>query len=167
MYTRILYPTDGSQGATAALAHCRTLAKTYDAAVHVLYVAEQLGPFGLESDVEVEAARGSVADPHGAGAGMVASRTKRDEIRAHLEEQGATLVAEVAGQFDAVETHTAVQTGRPHQAILDYAANHAIDLIVMGTHGRTGLDRYLIGSVAEKVVRMSEVPVLTVHQADD
>jgi nucleotide-binding universal stress UspA family protein len=56
-----------------------------------------------------------------------------------------------------------VAQGAPHQAILDYVDEHDIDLVVMGTHGRTGLDRYLLGSVTEKVVRLSDAPVLTVR----
>lgn len=53
--------------------------------------------------------------------------------------------------------------GRPHSGILSYAENNDIDLIVMETHGRTGLDRYLLGSVTEKVVRLADVPVVTVR----
>jgi nucleotide-binding universal stress UspA family protein len=56
-----------------------------------------------------------------------------------------------------------VAQGTPHQAILDYIGEHDIDLVVMGTHGRTGLDRYLLGSITEKVVRLSDAPVLTVR----
>ena len=61
-----------------------------------------------------------------------------------------------------------VLSGRPHRAIVDYAAEYDVDLIVMGTHGRTGLDRYLLGSVTERVVRLSDVPVLAVgEEAED
>lgn len=56
-----------------------------------------------------------------------------------------------------------VAQGTPHQAILDHIDEHDIDLVVMGTHGRTGLDRYLLGSITEKVVRLSDAPVLTVR----
>ena len=70
--------------------------------------------------------------------------------------------AERAGVTDAVGS---VLEGTPHRAILEYTDEHHIDLIVMGTHGRTGLDRYLLGSVAEKVVRLFEVPVLTTRLA--
>lgn len=56
-----------------------------------------------------------------------------------------------------------VAQGAPHQAILDYVAEHDTDPVVLGTHGRTGLDRYLLGSVTEKVVPRSDAPVLTVR----
>jgi nucleotide-binding universal stress UspA family protein len=57
---------------------------------------------------------------------------------------------------------TAVVEGRPAVRIVDYAAARGVDLIVLGTHGRTGVDRYLLGSVAERVVRLAGVPVLVV-----
>lgn len=55
-----------------------------------------------------------------------------------------------------------MRRGEPHQRIVEYAADHGTDLIAMGTHGRTGLDRCLVDSVTEKMVRTVEVPVLTV-----
>lgn len=58
---------------------------------------------------------------------------------------------------------TEVVEGNPHEKILEYVSEHDIDMVVMGTHGRTGLDRALMGSVAERVVRRSPVPVLTVR----
>ncbi len=163
MYDNILYPTDGSTGAEAALAHCRSLAETYGAIVHVLYVAERVEPHGLGGDVEVKHQRGMVGDPKGEGPGMVGDRKKRDEIRSDIEEYGTSLVDTVADQLGDVRTQTAVQGGSPFEVILDYAETHEIDLVVMGTHGRSGLDRYLLGSVTEKVIRMSDVPVLTVR----
>jgi len=53
--------------------------------------------------------------------------------------------------------------GEPHRVIVEYANEEDCDLVVMGTHGRTGLQRYLLGSVTEKVVRTCDVPVLTVR----
>lgn len=53
--------------------------------------------------------------------------------------------------------------GNPHEEILEYVSEHDIDMVVMGTHGRTGIDRVVMGSVAERVVRQSPVPVLTVR----
>ena len=65
------------------------------------------------------------------------------------------------------EVRTATPTGVPHRQILDYADEHGVDVIVMGTHGRAGLQRYLLGSVAGNVVRSSTVPVMTVRQMPD
>lgn len=164
MYKNILYPTDGSAGAEAALTHCQNLAQAFGATVHVLYVAEQMTPHGLSGDVEVKKQQGMVGDPKGGKAGMVGDRKKSEEIRASLKEYGTALVKEVTDHLDNVQTQTDVKEGVPYEVILDHAKTHDIDLILMGTHGRTGLDRYLIGSVTEKVVRMSDVPVLTVRR---
>ncbi|WP_132058695.1 universal stress protein [Halorussus amylolyticus] len=143
MYERILVPTDGSEGAGAAVERAIDLAKTYDAELHALNVVNV-----ATLSVEVNTAR----------------------IIESLEEQGADATeavverAETAGVGDV---QTAVVHGIPHGAILEYVEDHDIDLVVMGTHGRSGLDRYLLGSVTEKVVRKSDVPVLTVRMAKD
>jgi nucleotide-binding universal stress UspA family protein len=63
--------------------------------------------------------------------------------------------------IEAVRTE--VITGSPHRAIREYAEDKDVDLIVIGTHGRTGVERYLLGSVTEKIVRTADVPVLTVR----
>ena len=165
MYQHILYPTDGSDGAGSALVDARDLANTYDATVHVLYVAENPRPHGLAGDVVVTGSGGMVGDPDGGEAAMEGDRSTGDELQAEAEEYGAELVERVADRFGDVRTRTAVRGGTPHQVILDYTDEHDIDLVVMGTHGRTGLDRYLLGSVTEKVVRTSDVPVLTVRES--
>ena len=141
MYREILVPTDGSDASTVALDHALSLASQYDARVHGLYVVDW-EPYGL-----VEEGKPIVVDNlHDEGAAAVAS----------IEEQ-----AETAG----VDVRTSVVEGDIHRRIVDYATDEGIDLIVMGTHGRRGLDRLLIGSVTERVVRASPVPVLTVRQA--
>jgi nucleotide-binding universal stress UspA family protein len=167
MYQHILYPTDGSDGASSALADARDIANTYDATVHVLYVAEHPRPHGLAGDVVVTGSGGMVGDPDGGEAAMEGDRTKGDELQAEAEEHGADLVERVADRFGDVPTRTEVRSGNPHETILDYADEHDVDLVVMGTHGRPGLDRYLLGSVTEKVVRTSDIPVLTVRGVDD
>jgi len=139
MYDAVLLPTDGSEGTRAAVDHAITHANAYDAALHVLYV--------------VDARIGVVHE------------TTPELVFEELEEQGREAIEDVKTQAKARDVETiegAVARGDPHQAILDYATAEDIDLIVMGTHGRTGLDHYLIGSVTEKVVRLSDVPVMTV-----
>lgn len=65
-----------------------------------------------------------------------------------------------------VETTTAVKIGIPHEVILTYVDDQDIDLVTLGRRGRAGVEQYLLGSVAEKVVRLSDVPVLTVPGAE-
>ncbi len=66
------------------------------------------------------------------------------------------------GEAAGVEVVSATRSGRPHEAIAGYTAEAEIDVVVMGTHGRTGLRRYLLGSVTERTVRFSPVPVVSV-----
>jgi nucleotide-binding universal stress UspA family protein len=85
-----------------------------------------------------------------------------------LESDGRTAieaVEAVAGEEDRVET--ALVRGSPAEAILEYGTENGVDLIAMGTHGRTGLERYVAGSVTERVLRLAEVPVLTVRATEE
>ena len=164
MYRDLCYPTDGSDGADAALEDAQDIARHYDATVHVLSVvntAEEGG--GLGTDPNQEPAAGMVGDPAGGSGGMVGRRETMDDQRSELEERAGRLAREVAGRFEGVETEPAVSVGEPAEEIVDYSTAADVDLVVMGTHGRTGLDRYLVGSVTEAVVRRSDVPVLTVR----
>ncbi|MES3516143.1 MAG: universal stress protein [Natronomonas sp.] len=163
MYDNVLYPTDGSDGAEAALETVRDLARTYDATVHVLYAAKQPEIHGLSGDVPMTGGGGMSGNPEGAATGMRGDRTEDDVLRSKTETEGQKLVELVATRLDDVETRTAVEWGEPYEVILEYADEHDVDIVVMGTHGRTGIDRYLIGSVAERVIRKSDEPVLTVR----
>jgi nucleotide-binding universal stress UspA family protein len=142
MYDRILLPTDGSGPSDAARDHAISLAATYDATLHVVYA--------IDDDA------------------LRAARIDSDVVVAGFEEEGARLTEEVAtaAAEAGVACETAVLHGRPATVITDFAADHDMDLIVMGTHGRHGVQRILLGSVTERVVRTSTVPVLTVQGAD-
>lgn len=141
MYTHILLPTDGSDGTATIAEHAGSLARQYDATVHVLSVADTRNRFegptmGLGTDAWEDA--------------------ERDRAERAVDDAVDALPESVA-----VERH--VESGVPHTEILEYADVAGIDLIVMGTHGRTGIDHYLIGSIAERVVRQSPDPVVTVR----
>ena len=142
MYDDILFPTDGSDGANEALAHALELAETHDATIHVLSVVDStyIGSAAAEATTieSLQERTEQVID------GTV------DDVADH----GATVVAER-------------RMGDPYGEILDYADTAGVDLIVMGTHGRSGLDRFLLGSVTEKVVRTADPPVLTVRLSGD
>jgi nucleotide-binding universal stress UspA family protein len=134
MYDQILVPTDGS----GAVEHAIDLATTYGATLHTIYV--------VDPNVGVDASVPGTFDA--------------------LEAAGETAIDEVIQQAEAAGVDSiegAVAQGAPHRAILEYVDDRDVDLVVMGTHGRTGLDRYLLGSVTEKVVRLSDAPVLTVR----
>jgi nucleotide-binding universal stress UspA family protein len=145
VYDTILVPTDGSEGADRAVEHALELAATYDATVHALFVVDTAALVDLD-----EAAVDS------------------DLVAESLGDRGQEAVERIADRAEAagVDVETAVERGRPVRAILDYVEAQDVDLVVMGTRGRSGLDRLLLGSVAEKVLRRSPVPVLTVRHGD-
>ncbi len=144
MYDTLLVPTDGSDHAVRAARHADALAERFDASVHVLAV------------VDVQGAAGAFD-----AGGVTETFVERLERRADDD------LAAVRRAVDGDRVTTARVRGRPSEAILDYAADHAVDAIAMGTHGRTGIDRYLTGSVTERVLRHAEVPVLTARAGDD
>jgi universal stress protein A len=142
-FSRILVAIDFSECSRLALAYARTIADRFDAALHLVHVIEppsDSGPYALNL----------YAPPPPA-----IQRALAQEAEARLQQ----LVP--AG---GAPTTPAVVSGRPAEAILDYAARHGIDLIVMGTQGRTGLSHLFLGSVAEHVVRGAPCPVLTVRE---
>jgi len=165
MYDKILYPTDGSDGSEAAAAHVGALASAFDATVHVLHVVDTreggLGLSGAFLEEENRAMSGRTPDEGyiGRHEGGPDSDEIEDELTAHATE----LIEASVGSLDGIDLTTAVEMGTPHEVILRYADDHDVDLLVMGTHGRTGVERYLLGSVTEKVVRLSDTPVVTVR----
>ncbi|RBI60603.1 universal stress protein [halophilic archaeon] len=144
MFDQILIPTDGSDPAKPAVEMALDLAEAHDAALHVLFIVDQ--PVSVS----------------GMGEGFAGL----DDLLDALEERGhqATKAIVEQAQERNIETTAAVRRGNPHDDILTYTNEHDIDVIVMGTHGRTGVKRALLGSVTENVVRHSEIPVLTVHR---
>jgi len=167
MYDQILFPVDGSDGSEAAVDHVRDLAETYQATVHLLYVVEVSQPTnGIGDDPNTESSPGMVGDPDGAETPMVGDRERPEELRNRAREYGEGLVDEVAIRLQGVETRTTVRGGDTRKIVVDYADSEDVDLIVMGTHGRTGLRRQLLGSVAERVLRTADAPVMTVREED-
>lgn len=147
MYDTILIPTDGSTAAENAARHGIALATAFGSQVHLLSVVDKRS-YSIASQYPERIVQ---------------------QQRDALEEQAAKSIQalEAALSEHGVACQTAVEDGVPHSTILSYAADHDIDLISMGTHGRTGLDRLLIGSVTERVVRSSDVPVLTSRHAPE
>ena len=141
MIETVVIATDGSESVGRAVAVALDFAERFDADVHALYVLEES---------EVESAPAEV----------------REEMHDALEERGEEAVADIADEADLGVT-TAVREGRPAAEISQYARDVNADVVATGTRGRHGENRFLIGSVAERVVRTCPVPVLTVRQLDD
>lgn len=167
MYDPILYPTDGSDSASAALEHVSQLAKAYGATVHVLYVIDtKHAALGLGTDPNRGSTPGMVGDPGGGEAPMVGERASTEGVRQEAMEYGETVVEDAVRRMAPVETETVVRGGDLYQTILEYAETNGVDLIVMGTRGRSGLSRYLLGSITDRIVRTADMPVLTVRKED-
>jgi universal stress protein A len=141
--SRILVPTDFSPDADAALTYASELAAVVGASVHLLHVVEDPLAAGVWSS-EVYTAE---------IAGLQINLVRDAEQRLGHYEGAAT------GRLT-----TEVRTGPAARAIIDVAKDKGIDLIVMGTHGRTGLAHALMGSVAERIVRHASCPVLTLRR---
>jgi universal stress protein A len=136
---RVLVATDFSPGSDAALTYGRALAHRFDATLYVIHVAEN------------DFFRPTVADPRA----IMSAKTRALNERL-TEEDRQTLRARAVVEV----------SDSPAQAIVDYARAQAIDLIVTGTHGRSGVAQLLAGSVAERVVRLAPCPVLTVRRPE-
>ncbi len=144
MYDCILAPTDGSEEVEDALRYAFDLARAHDAMVHVLYVVNVAGYGGLPME------------------------TAWDGISDALHAEGDAAVERARSLApDDVAVETSVLEGSPSRTIVDHATPDRCDLVVMGTHGRGGIDRLLLGSVTERVVRQAAVPVLTVRVGDN
>lgn len=138
MYDRILLPTDGSTGTAHVALQAIDLANQYGATIHALHV--------IDTDMR------SVLTEVGSGFDT-------------LEQRGENAVGTVErlGQSHGIEVETEIRNGDPAETILAVADERDVDLIVCGTHGRSGVRRQLLGSVAERVVRHASQPVLTVQ----
>ena len=144
----ILVPTDFSEPADAALTYGRELAARFGATLHVLHVAENIyvTTFGAESYAAVA-----------------------PDLQRRLEEGARVRLNELVIDSDGSgppTTPVVMTSASPAFAIIDYAKENGIDLIVMGTHGRGVLAHLLMGSVAERVVRLASCPVLTVRHPE-
>lgn len=140
MIDTVVLATDGSASVARATAVALDLAHRFGAEVHALYVVE-------ESDV------------------AAAPAVVRERLREALETDGETTLEDVREASGQAVT-TAVREGRPASEIGRYAREHDADLVATGTRGRHGEHRFVLGSVAEAVVRSCPVPVLTVRQLD-
>ena len=145
MFNHILVATDFSEPSAAALECARTLADSFGSTLHLLHVLETsvVGPFGTPVFIAGgDAVQGQLFEE---------AKTRLENLLTPADRSRGNVVADVV-------------VGTSARTILDYAADHGMALIVMGTHGRGGMAHLLMGSVAEKVVRSAHCPVLTVRQ---
>jgi len=144
MYETVLLPTDGSEASLSAAIHAGSLAQTNEATVRVVSVADSRNRF---------------ESPSSGLAPEAWEEAERERAEAAIDETVEYLP-------DDVDVERSVVMGIPQDEILDQIQQANADVVVMGTHSRSGIDRYLIGSVTERVMRHASVPVLTVRDDD-
>lgn len=141
MHQNILITTDGSDESMSAVEEGFDIARAYDATVHALYVID-----------ETTRGRGLIGIDHPNPFTTLRQRGKSatDEIKSR-------------GELAGVKVKPVVLEGIPYEAIIEYANTHDIDLIIMSSHGRSGVRRFIFGSVTEHVTRSADQPVVVVR----
>ena len=134
----MLVHTDFSKASFAAFKSAMVIAKKFDATLVVLHVAEEIPVYGYRIGIQ------------------------QRELNEQLIEQSAKEMRKAAKRFEGVEPELIIRIGNIQQEILNVVKEKKIELIVMGTHGRTGFAHAVVGSVAEKIVRFAPCNVLTV-----
>lgn len=137
MYDHIVVPTDGSDASAAAVDHGVSIAEPYGATVHFLHVVD-------------------------VGTEMSAPGTVAPELTETLEQEADDVLDAAAAQAEeaGVTYERTVLEGTPHEAIVEYSTDRAMDLIVMGASGRSGIADRLLGSSTDRVIRSAETSVL-------
>ena len=147
MYERILVPTDGSSVANNAVDHAVDLAEQYGATIHALFVVDpDAVSYSLGSEQLDRLSQGRFGE--------------MEELEARANE-ATGYVAGVARDH-GVEVVEEIRVGKPYEIIANYADGSDVDLVVIGSHGRSGVRRALLGSVTERVLRSTHRPVLVV-----
>ncbi|AEH06873.1 universal stress protein [Methanothermococcus okinawensis] len=144
VYRKILIPTDSSEVSLEAARHALEIAKAMNSRVYAVYVVDIVPFIGLPTE------------------GLWES------MKVILEEEGKEALKKIEDMAKerGVEIKTEILEGTPAKEIVDYAKRKDVDLIVMGTTGKTGLDKLLLGSVAEKVSKRAHCPVLLVKKIE-
>jgi nucleotide-binding universal stress UspA family protein len=142
MYDTVVVATDGSESVERAVTVAADLARRFEAELHALYVLDER----------------SYRD---------APEEMRSELKASIERRGEEALADLENRVGDGTVRTAIREGRPADRIVTYAREVGADVVATGTRGRHGEGRFILGSVAEEVVRMAPMPVLTVRRLSE
>ncbi len=145
MFKKILIATDGSDIAENAADFGIKLAKNLNSEVYCIYVVDTTAFSSINNE------------------------TLWQNLKSILEEEGKKALKNVENKVKNLNLrfYPVLKYGNPHEEIVKFAKDKGIDLIVMGTSGRSGLNRFLIGSVAEKVIRTAPCPVMVIRKGID
>jgi nucleotide-binding universal stress UspA family protein len=142
MYDRILVATDGSTTAQRATVHATELARQFGADLHAVYVIETRTGYD-----------NAIVEP--------------EVVRQNFQEEGEETLAAIENRTGSeLAVTTAIRDGIPHEELLAYADENDVDLVVMGSKGRSAFKTRLLGSVTEAVLHSKTVPVLVVNEQD-
>ena len=153
MYKEILVPLDGSELSASSIPTARQLAEALGARIHLLQITTQTEEFAVMRGAEF----GTMGSDYSQQVLDEVLTAQRDRIERYLSEVGDDLTSV------GLNVTKAVEDGQPAEKIVDYAEASGIDLIIMSTHGRGGVRRFLVGSVTDKVIRSTHLPVLVIH----
>ena len=145
MFNRILVPLDGSKLAECVFPYVEDIAKIRTSMVELVTVFE---PFEMP--------------PHG---GMVFDEENEKEYNECSKKNAEAYIQKIKGRFQSkgIDTESAILVGKVDKSLVDYANDHDFDLIVMATHGRSGVERWIMGSIADKLIHYSTTPVLLIR----
>ena len=140
LFEKVLIATDGSEKNQPAVREGLEIARSCGSALYAIYVIDETSLHSAQAEVLTA------------------------DVYQRLKDEGEKAVLGVKRVAGGVEVETRVLSGRPAQVITDFARRNGIDLIVVGSQGKSGLERLLLGSVAENVIRMAECMVLVVKE---
>ena len=138
LFEKVLIASDGSERNQPAVRKGVEIARASGSVLHVIYVIDEAAFTSAQTEVLPE------------------------DLYLKLQEEGEKAVGQVKQMAEGVQVETRVLTGKPARVITDFAARNGVDLIVVGSLGKTGLARLLLGSVAERIVRTAGCMVLVV-----
>ncbi len=139
LFEKILIATDGSEKNKSAIEEAVKIARVCGSTVYAVYVMDE----GLmKSAIEVPIA---------------------EDLYKRIREEGEKAVNWVKENAQGVNLETFILSGRPARAITEFAEQKKVDLIVVGTQGKSGIERFLLGSVADEIIRTAGCPVLTIR----
>lgn len=161
-YQHILVPLDGSERAASAIAHAESIAKLSNARLVLLQVIPSAAMLVSETAIASPGMGMPTIDPF-------LSASQFDSVEDALVQEATKTLTDAAKplQDSGLHVETVILSGLPADSIVAYATENKIDLIVMSTHGRTGLSRLLFGSVAESVLRHATCPIMLVRVASE
>jgi nucleotide-binding universal stress UspA family protein len=148
MYRRIIVPLDGSKMAECVIPHVETVAKLSKASVELVHVIE---PSELPT-------RGGIA----------LSVDDLKQIDEHSKQEAQSYLTEVVRRLKSagIKSHSKLLTGKAADSLVDYIQENNFDIVIMSTHGRSGISRWFWGSVADKILYSSKIPVLLVRSRE-